>query len=81
MARHRQGGCSKMWYDEEPIIGCENTDFPDRLRKLREKQRKKQQTVSELAGLASDAVRRYERREACPSMDSLVKLADYLRFR
>lgn len=77
MVRRRKGGYSpvRMWDSE--LYGCEQTEFPERLRKLREAQGRKRQTVSELAGLPSDAVRRYERREACPSMNALVKLADY----
>ena len=51
--------------------------FPARLRQLRERQGKSRKVISELCGLPSDAVRRYERREARPSMEALIKLADY----
>lgn len=51
--------------------------FPDRLRRLRERQGKNRKTISELCGLPPDAVRRYERRESRPSMEALIKLADY----
>ena len=51
--------------------------FRERLRKLREEQHKSRVVVSELAGLQSDAVRRYERGEARPSFEALVALADY----
>lgn len=51
--------------------------FRERLRGLRESQRKKQRAVSELSGLSSNAVRKYERGEAIPTADSLGKLADY----
>ena len=51
--------------------------FRERLCRLRERQRKSRKTVSELCGLPPDAVRRYERGEADPSMESLVRLADY----
>ena len=51
--------------------------FPERLRKLRERQRKSRRVVSELCGLSSDAVRRYERMEATPSLEALISLADY----
>lgn len=54
-----------------------NPQFPKRLRTLRERQRISRKTLSELCGLASDAVRRYERGEAEPTMQSLVALADY----
>lgn len=52
-------------------------DFPQRLQRLRQRQRKSRMVVSELCGLPSDAIRRYERGEAKPSMDALIKLADY----
>lgn len=51
--------------------------FQKRLCSLREDQRKSRKTVSELCGLPPDAVRRYERGEAIPNMDALIKLADY----
>ena len=52
-------------------------EFSQRLRKLREQQRKSRRVVSELCGLPTDAVRRYERGEARPNMEALVRLADY----
>ena len=52
-------------------------EFPARLKKMRERQRKSRRVLSELCGLPPDAVRRYERGEAKPSMDALIKLADY----
>lgn len=51
--------------------------FPQRLQRLREERRQSRIVVSELCGLPSDAVRRYERGEAKPSLDALLKLADY----
>lgn len=58
--------------------------FPERLKHLRETYRSRsikkpisRQTLSELCGLAPDAVRRYERGEARPSMEALVRLADF----
>lgn len=51
--------------------------FPDRLRELREHQRKSRKVLSELCGLPPDAIRRYERGEAVPRMDALVAIADY----
>lgn len=53
------------------------TEFPQRLRQMREQQRKSRRVVSELCGLPPDAVRRYERGEAKPSYDALIALADY----
>lgn len=52
-------------------------EFAKRLQMLREKQHKSRRVVSELCGLPSDALRRYERCEAEPTMKSLGKLADY----
>lgn len=50
-----------------------------RLQKLREKKRplRSRRVTSELCGLPPDAIRRYERGEAVPTADSLVKIADY----
>lgn len=52
-------------------------DFPRRLQKLREQQRKSRRTLSELCGLQKDAVRRYERGEARPTYEALIQLAEY----
>lgn len=52
-------------------------DFPERLRRLREAQRRSRKVVSELCGLPSGAIRRYERREAAPNLRALVAIADY----
>lgn len=54
-------------------------DFSDRLRKLRESRRplKSMTVTSQLMGLNPDALRRYERGEAEPTMSSLEKIADY----
>lgn len=50
-----------------------------RLQKLREKKRplRSRRVTSEMCGLPPDAIRRYERGEAVPTADSLVKIADY----
>ena len=53
-------------------------EFRQRLQSLREKKRVSRRVLSELCGLHSDAVRRYERGEAEPTMHALVALADYL---
>ena len=54
-------------------------EFPERLLRLREEKRpvKSMVTVSELCGLPSGAVRKYERGEARPNMTALIALADY----
>ena len=53
------------------------TPFQRRLQTLRERKRISRRVLSELCGLAPDAVRRYERGEAEPTMASLILLADY----
>lgn len=56
-----------------------NDEFPRRLQSLREEKRpiKSRHIVSQLCGLPPDAVRRYERGESKPTLEALVKLADY----
>lgn len=55
--------------------------FAERLQKLRESKRplRSRRVTSELCGLPPDAIRRYERGEAIPTADSLVKIADYYK--
>lgn len=54
-------------------------EFAERLRRLRESRRplKSMTVTSQLMGLSPDALRRYERGEAEPSMSALKKIADY----
>ena len=52
-------------------------EFRQRLQQLREKRRVSRKVLSELCGLNSDAVRRYERGEAEPTLHSLVAIAEY----
>lgn len=52
-------------------------EFRLRLQQLREKKRISRKVLSELCGLNSDAVRRYERGEAEPTLHSLVAIAEY----
>lgn len=54
-------------------------EFPRRLRELRERQSKSRRTISELCGLHPDAIRRYERGESKPDVDSLEAIADYFK--
>ena len=54
-------------------------EFPHRLRELRERQNKSRRTISELCGLHPDAVRRYERGESKPDVESLEAIADYFK--
>lgn len=51
--------------------------FPRKLQALRERRRISRKVLSELCGLAPDAVRRYERGEAEPTLSSLLLLADF----
>lgn len=44
---------------------------------LREKRRISRKVLSELCGLSSDAIRRYERGEVEPRMESLMAIADF----
>lgn len=61
----------------EEGAGVEGNVFPERLRRLRERRRVSRYVVSELCGLNRNAVRRYERGEAEPTMKALVSIADY----
>lgn len=53
------------------------SEFSFRLRELREKQKKSRLRVSQLCGLPDGAIRKYERGEASPNIESLVAIADY----
>lgn len=57
--------------------GEQSVEFRQRLQHLREKKRISRIVLSELCGLSSDAVRRYERGEAEPTLHSLMALADF----
>lgn len=52
-------------------------EFAQRLRRLRERQGKSRVVLSQLCGLPSTAIRRYERGECKPTLDSLIAIADY----
>lgn len=52
-------------------------EFPNRLRKLREHEGKSRIKLSELCGLPSGAVRKYEHGEAKPTAESLASIADH----
>lgn len=55
----------------------EKNVFPERLRRLREKEGKSRIVLSQLCGLPDSAIRRYERGEIKPNTDSLIAIADY----
>ena len=52
-------------------------EFRQRLQTLREKKRISRIVLSELCGLHPDAVRRYERGDCKPDMDSLIAIAEF----
>lgn len=52
-------------------------EFRQRLKQLREKKGISQKVLSELCGLYSDAVRRYESGKAEPTLHALLALSDY----
>ena len=52
-------------------------EFRQRLQHLRERKRISRKVLSELCGLNPDAIRRYERGEAEPTLHSLVSIAEY----
>lgn len=51
--------------------------FPERLRRLRERRRMSRQALGELCGLSKDIIRKYERGDRKPSIETLERLADY----
>ena len=51
--------------------------FPKKLQVLREKRRLSRRTLAELCGLSGNMIGMYERGEKAPSVDALVRLADY----
>ena len=55
----------------------ENDVFRVRLRRLREERRIKRYILSQRCGLHSDAIRRYERGEAEPDIQSIRAVADF----
>ena len=51
--------------------------FPSNLRKLRERYGMSPEALSECCGLSRNIIRKYERGERCPSVDSVVKIANF----
>lgn len=51
--------------------------FPSQLRKLRERCGMSPEALGECCGLSRNIIRKYERGERCPSVDSVVKIADF----
>ncbi len=52
-------------------------EFRQRLRQLREKKRISRIVASELCGLASDSIRKYERGDSEPTLSSLIAIAEF----
>ena len=59
------------------IAVVQKNGFPRRLQMLREKRRLSRRTLAELCGLSGNMIGMYERGEKAPSVDALVRLADY----
>lgn len=53
------------------------SEFSERLRRLRERNRLSRSRLSELCGLSSDLIRKYELGECKAGQDSLEAIADY----
>lgn len=53
------------------------SEFPGRLRKLREREQLDRKRLGELCGLSKNIIGRYERGECEPSASSLEKIADF----
>lgn len=51
--------------------------FRENLKRLRERRGISRRVLSELCGLSSDAIRRYERGEAEPTLSSISAIADF----
>lgn len=52
-------------------------EFSKRLRYLREREGKSRIVISQLCGLPDGAIRKYERGEVTPNIDSLIAIADH----
>lgn len=56
-------------------------ELAERLQRLRENKRplRSRRVTSELIGLSPNALQKYERGDAVPTADSLLKIADYYK--
>ena len=56
-------------------------ELAERLQRLRENKRplRSRRVTSELIGLSTNALQKYERGEAVPTAESLLKIADYYK--
>lgn len=53
------------------------SEFPGRLRRLREKRRMNRKAMGECCGLSKNIIGMYERGEKEPSLKTLIKIADF----
>lgn len=53
------------------------SEFPGRLRRLRERRRINRKAVGECCGLSKNIIGMYERGEKEPSLKTLIKIADF----
>ncbi len=53
------------------------SEFPGRLRRLRERRRMNRKAVGECCGLSKNIIGMYERGEKEPSLKTLIKIADF----
>lgn len=60
-----------------PMNQNEKSEFPARLRKLREERRQSRVAVAELCGLSRGMIRQYERGEKIPTLTTLIRLANH----
>lgn len=54
-----------------------NSVFPERLRRLRERERMDRKKLGECCGLSRSIISKYERGEREPTASSLEKIADF----
>jgi transcriptional regulator with XRE-family HTH domain len=53
------------------------SEFPERLRRLRERRRMNRKAMGECCGLSKNIIGMYERGEKEPSLKTLIKIADF----
>ena len=53
------------------------SEFPERLKSMRERNRLSRYKLSDLCGISPDQIRRYELGEIKPGSDALEAIADY----
>ena len=51
--------------------------YPERLRRLRESMKYSQTAFAEIFGMGQSSIARYEKGEAVPSYELMIKIADY----